>query len=327
MKRRLLLDAAAAVALVGPLFSRAQRPAMPVIGYLSGIAADEAPDRLAGFRRGLFEAGYGEGKNVAIEYRWAQGDYDRLPALAAELVRHPVSVLVATGGPRAVLAAKGATALIPIVFTLGGDSVKLGLVRSLGRPGGNVTGVSFLMAQLTAKRFELLRELVPKARLVGLLVNPNTPSTDDQVSSTQQAAAATGTRLQVVRAGSASEIDAAFASLAKLRPDAVLIGTDAFLGTRNQQLIALAQRHRLPAVYEGRPSVEAGGLISYGPNIGQAYAQAGAYVGRILAGIAPADLPVLQPTTFELTLNLKTAAALGLAIPQSVLVRADEVIR
>ena len=326
MKRRCFVQVAGGTALAWPLAAHAQRALLPVIGYLSGVAREESEPRLAAFRRGLAQAGYSEGRNVVIEFRWADGDYDRLPALAAELVRRPVDVLVATGGPRAVLAAKGATSTIPIAFTIGADPVRLGVVKSLGRPGGNATGVSFLTADLMPKRFELLRELVPHARLVALLVNPNTPSADDQVEGAQRAARASASRLHVARAGSQAEIDTEFAALARLRPDALLIGTDAFFGTRYRAFVALAERHALPTMYEGRNAVVAGGLISYGPSIDDAYVQTGAYTGRILAGARPADPPVLQPTKFERVVNLKTAKALGLAIPQSLLLRADEVI-
>jgi putative ABC transport system substrate-binding protein len=314
------------LALAGPLAGHAQRGPVSTIGYLSGVGRDEAVDRLAAFRRGLADAGYREGRNVAIEFRWADGRYDRLPGLAAELVRRPVDVLVASGGPRAVLAAKAATTSLPIVFNIGGDPVRLGIVRSLARPGGNVTGVSFLTADLMPKRFELLRELVPGARLVALVVNPNTPSAGDQADGAQAAARARGVRLHVARAGTDAELEAVFGELERLRPDALLIGTDAFLGARHAVFTALAQRLALPTFYEGRNAVSAGGLMSYGPDIDDAYVQTGGYTGRILAGVRPDALPVLQPTKFELAINLKTARALGLAIPQSLRLRADEVV-
>lgn len=327
MKRRALVRVAGALIAPWPLAAVAQRNAMPVIGYLSGVSRVESADRLAGFLRGLSQAGYTEGRNVSIEYRWAGGDYDRLQALAAELVRLPVALLVATGGPRAVLAAKAATATIPIAFTIGADPVKLGVVQSLSRPGGNATGVSFLTADLMPKRFELLRELAPRSKVVALIVNPNTPSAEDQVKGAQAAARASGTRLQVARAGTETEIDAAFATFARYRPDALLIGTDAFFNLQSRQFIALSARYGLPAIYEGRNAVAAGGLMSYGPNIVEAFAQTGAYAGRILAGAMPAELPVLQPTQFELVINLATARALGLAVQQSLLLRADELIQ
>ena len=326
MRRRYFTAVTGAWALASPWAAMAQRPAMPVIGYLSGVSRNESEDRLAAFRRGLAQAGFSEGRNVVIEFRWADGDYGRLAAMADELVRRPVSLLVATGGPRAAQAAKAATSTLPIVFTLGGDPVKLGVVQSLNRPGGNATGVSFLTADLMPKRFELLRELLPSSKLVAVMVNPNTPSAEDQITGAEAAARASGARLQIARAASVAEIDAAFAALAKSRPDALLIGTDALFGTRHKQFIALAARHALPAVYEQRNAVVDGGLMSYGPSITEAYVQTGVYAGKILAGARPADLPVEQPTKFELVINLKTARALGLTIPQSLLLRADEVI-
>jgi putative ABC transport system substrate-binding protein len=327
MKRRWFVRTAGGMSIGWALAAHAQQASIPVIGYLSGVSRDESADRLAAFLRGLNQAGYREGRNVAIEFRWAGGNYDRLPALAAELVRQSVTILVATGGPRAVLAAQAATPTIPIVFTIGGDPVKLGVVQSLSRPGGNATGISFLTADLMPKRFELLRELVPKSKLVALIVNPNTPSAEDQVKGAEQAARASGTRLQVARAGTETEIDTAVAQLARSRPDAMLIGTDAFFNLRSRQFIALSARHALPAIYEGRNAVAAGGLMSYGPNIAEAYVQTGVYAGRVLGGAKPAELPVLQPTKFELAINVTTAKALGLTIPQSILLRADEVIQ
>lgn len=327
MKRRLVLETVAAVAASRPLTGLAQRQSLPVIGFLSGVSSAGSADRLAGFNRGLTQAGYVDGKNVKIEYRWADGDYDRLSAMAAELARLPVAVLMATGGPRATQAAMAATSTIPIVFTMGGDPVKLGVVASLGRPGGHVTGVSFLTMELVAKRLELLRDLLPKARLFAMMVNPNSSSVGDQIRVAQAAARALNVRLQVAKAGSEAEIHAAFASLMRLKPDGLVIGTDALFGTRQQLFIAATALHGLPAIYEGRSGVLAGGLMGYGPSIPEAHAQAGVYVGRILGGAKPADLPVLQPTTFEFAVNLKTAKALGLSVPQSLLIRADEVIR
>jgi putative ABC transport system substrate-binding protein len=326
MKRRVLLQAAG-LAAASPWEAVAQPTALPVIGYLSGVARAEGEERLALFRRGLAQAGYREDQNVRILYRWADGDYERLPAMAAALVREPVTVIVASGGPRAALAAKAATGILPIVFTMGGDPVAMGLVASLARPGGNVTGVSFLTADLTPKRFELLRELVPKSKLVALIVNPGTPSTPDQIRGAQEAATAAGLRLQVERVRTEAEIDAAFSALARLRPDALLIGTDAFLGARQPQLVQGAARLGLPAIYEASNAVAGGGLISYGPSINATYLQLGEYTGRVLAGAKPATLPVLQPTTFELFINLNTARALGLTIPQALLLRADEVVQ
>ena len=326
MNRRRRLIAAVAGAWAPTWAALAQRSTPPVIGYLSGVSRAESEDRLAAFRRGLGQAGYTEGRNVTIEFRFADGDYTRLPTLAAELVRLPASLIVAVGGPRAAQAAKAATSTEPIVFTLGGDPVKLGLVQSLNRPGGNATGISFLTADLMPKRFELLRELLPKAKRVAVMLNPNTPSAEDQLKGAQAAARASGAQLLVARAGSEVEIDTAFATLVKAKPDALLIGTDALFGTRHKQFIALAARHALPSVYEQRSAVVDGGLMSYGPSIDEAYVQTGVYAGRVLAGARPQKLPVLQPTKFELVINRGTARTLGLPLPQSLLLRADEVI-
>jgi putative ABC transport system substrate-binding protein len=317
---------AAGWAMAFPWAAMARRSAMPVIGYLSGASRNESEDRLAAFRRGLAQAGYSEGRNVVIEFRWADGDYSRLAAMAAELVRQPVSLLVASGGPRAAQAAKAATSTLPIVFIHGADPMKLGLVASLNRPGGNATGIIFLTVDLMPKRFELLRELLPKSKRVALMVNPNTAFAEDQVMGAEAAARASGTRLLVVRAGSEREIDTAFTMLAKAKPDALLIGTDALFGTRHRQFIAQAARQALPAFYEQRNAVVDGGLMSYGPSIPEAYVQTGVYAGRVLGGARPQELPVLQPTTFELVINGHTAQALGLTIPQSLRLRADEVI-
>jgi putative ABC transport system substrate-binding protein len=315
------------VPMAWPFAVLAQAPAMPAIGFLSGRSPGEAAHLLGAFRQGLNETGYVEGKNVGIEFRWAEGDYNRLPALASDLVRRDVAILVATGGPRSVLAAKAATSTIPIVFTMGGDPVEAGVVASLAHPGGNATGVSFLGLEVMAKRLELLHELVPKATVIAFIVNPNTSTAGLQTRKVQEAARAFGQQLHVFRAGTDREIDAAFATFAQLRPGALLVGTDAFFAERREQLVALAARYAVAASYEGREAVVAGGLMSYGPSLSEAYRQAGNYTGKILNGAKPANLPVLQPTKFELVINLKTAKALGLTIPQSVLLRADEVLQ
>jgi putative ABC transport system substrate-binding protein len=326
LKRRDFLRAGSTV-MVLPGWAAAQPSPWPVIGYLSGVGREEGEERLAAFRRGLEAAGYREGAQVRVLYRWADGDYERLPALAEALVREAVTVIVASGGPRAALAAKAATDRIPVVFTMGGDPVAMGLVASLSRPGGNVTGVSFLTVDLTPKRFELLRELVPRARAFGLLVNPGTPSSEGQVRSALEVARVAGLRLHVERARTEPEIETAFSAFARLRTEAVLVGTDAFLGARYPQLVQAAARRRLPTVYEGGNAVQGGGLMSYGPSINASYLQLGDYTGRILGGAEPSTLPVLQPTKFELYINLKTARALGLQVPQTLLLRADEVIQ
>jgi len=304
---------------------RAQQKAMPMIGLLSGASPEPTAPYVAAFRQGLGETGWVEGQNVAIEYRWAEGQYDRLPALAADLVHHEVDVIRTHGVP-ALLAAKSATSMIPIVFTTGDDPVASGLVASLARPGGNLTGVSLMLVELMPKRLELLSELVPQAGLIALLVNPNGPAAARVIKEVQEAARTKGVQLTVLKAGDDSEIDAAFASLAQLHARALLVGADAFFNSRRDRLVALAARYSVPAIYEGRDFAEIGGLVSYGASVRDTWRQAGTYVGRILAGAKPADLPVQQPTTFELVINLKTAKALGLTVPPSILARADEVI-
>ncbi len=317
-----LLGGAAAL----PLAARAQQKAMPVIGYLgSGSPGPSAPFVVA-FHRGLGESGYVEGRNVAIEYRYAEGRNDRLPALAADLVGRKVDVIVATGGS-APRAAKAASQTIPIVFTIGGDPVAAGLVSNFARPGGNVTGVSCLGGQLTSKRLELASELVPQARAIALLVNPNSPQqTEHVVRDMREAARAKGVQLLVLNAGSESEIDSAFASLVQGHAGALVVTAEPFINSRREQIVAQAARHAVPAIYGIREYVAAGGLISYGASLSAAYRQTGIYAARILKGEKPADLPVQQATTFELLINLKTAKALGVTIPPTLLARADEVI-
>ena len=310
-----------------PLAARAQQKAMPVIGVLStgspGPSSSSAP-LMAAFSQGLSEAGYVEGQNLAIEYRWAEGHYDRLPALAADLVGRKVDLIMASSPPSA-LAAKSATSTIPIVFRGGTDPVGDGLVASLARPGGNLTGVS-LADDVTAKRLQLLSELVPRVGVIALMVNPNTPSAERVIRDLQEAARTKGLQLHVLKASSESEIDTAFASLVQLHAGALVVGGDTFLSGRRERLVALASRHAVPAMYYWREFVASGGLISYGPSLTSAFSQAGTYVGKILKGEKPADLPVQQPTRFELVINLKTAQALGLTVPQSILQRADEMI-
>jgi putative ABC transport system substrate-binding protein len=306
---------------------RAQPKPMPVIGYLTTGSASSrtlAPN-LAAFRQGLSDIGYVEGQNVAIEYRWAEGQYDRLPALAADLVGRKVEVIATSGGPMPVRAAKSATSTIPIVFMGTSDPVGNGLVASLARPGGNITGISPMQTELMAKRLDLLSDLVPQARVIALLVATES-QTERVIGDVQEAARAKGAELAIVRAGTESEIDTAFASLAQLHADALVVAADPFLGGRRDQLVALASRHAVPAIYSWREFASAGGLISYGSSIADNFRQAGIYVGRILKGEKPADLPVQQPTIFELVINLNTAKVLGISVPPSILARADEVI-
>src|SRR5262252_3941363 len=325
MKRREFIRFFGSSIVAWPLTARAQQAAMPVIGFLNSGSAQALQSLAAAFRQGLSESGYVEGQNLAIEYRWADGDYKKLPKLAAELAGRQVSAILA-GAPPAVVAAKAATTTIPIVFTSGGNPVELGLVSSLSKPGGNVTGVSFLSNELGSKRLELLRELVPTARSVALLVNPTRPSFQSEVKDAQQAAQALGVKLLVLNASTEAEIDTAFAELSQQRIAALIVGTDVFFLSRRDQIVALANRLRIATVYDLREYVVAGGLISYAPSITDVYRQAGIYVGKIVKGAKPADLPVLQPTKFNLVLNLKTAKALGLTVSTQMQLLADEVI-
>src|SRR5262245_19978282 len=307
-----------------PLAARAQQPAIPVIGFLDPRSLHYTlADQQRAFRQGLKDAGYVEGESVVIEYRWAEGQIDRLPARAAEPVRRRVAVLTTGGGPAAALAAKAATTTIPIVFVVGEDPVKLGLVASLARPGGNLTGINLVIGELTAKRLGLLRELVPGAARVAVLVNPaNTANAETTLRDVEPAARAVGLPIQNLKASTSREIEAAFATFVGERPDALFVGNDAFLLSRRVQLVHLATRHAIPATYTARDFAEVGGLMSYGSNITDAYRQIGVYAGRILKGAKPADLPVIQSTKFELVINLPTARAIGLEIPATLLARA-----
>ena len=326
MKRRELV-----LLLGGTLTSardlRAQQKTMPVIGYLSGSSAGPSASNVAAFREGLSEIGYVEGQNVAIEYRWAEGHYDRLPDLAADLVGRKVDVIATTAGTNSTLAAKDATATIPIVFGVSGNPVELGLVSSFSRPDGNLTGFYNVNADLMPKRFELLSELVPEAKVMALLVNPNAASpTVRIIGEVQEAARAKGLRLHIVKAEAEGDFETAFASLVQLHAGALLVGTDAFFLSRRDRLVALATRDAVPAMYEWREFTTAGGLISYGTSLAAIYRQMGVYVGKMLKGAKPADLPIQLSTKIELVINLRTAKALGLTVPQSILGRTDEVI-
>jgi putative ABC transport system substrate-binding protein len=325
MDRRTFIGSIAGGFLTVPLIARAQQPAMPVVGFLNSREAGDDPHLLAAFRQGLKEAGYVEGQNVAIEYRFAEGQNDRLAALAADLVHRQVTVIAANGF--AARAAKAATTTIPIVFTAGFDPVGAGLVASMNRPGGNITGVSFLDVELGPKRLELLHELVPKANVIAALVNPTDPTRAETTSrNLQEAARSLGLQLHVLHASAEHDFDAVFASLVQLRAGGLVIGGDPFFNSRSEQLGALALRHAVPAIYQLRAFTAGGGLVSFGANLSDAYRLTGVYTGRILHGAKAADLAVIQPTAFELIVNLKTAKALGLAIPQATLLRADEVI-
>ena len=310
-----------------PLAARAQQSEMPVIGLLDPRSPDAVADRLRGLRRGLKEGGYTEGENVAIEYRWAENQNERMPELAAELVRRRVAVIVTPGGAASALSAKAATTTIPIIFVVAEDPVRLGLVASHARPSGNLTGINFLSTELTAKRLELLRELVPTATRVGVLVNPaNTTNTETTLRDVEPAARAMGLQIQVLNGSTSREIDAAFATFVVERPDALYVGNDPFFNGRRVQIVHLASYYRVPATYSSRDLAEAGGLMSYGSSITDAWRQAGAYAGRILKGAKPGDLPVVQATKFELVINAQTARMLGLTVPDKLLVAADEVI-
>lgn len=322
-RRELLLMAAATMAARAV---RAQQKVIPVIGYLTTASPGSNAPSVAAFRQGLSDTGYVEGQNVAIEYRWAEGHYDRLLALAADLVDRQVDVIVTEGGDSSAFAAKRATSTIPIVFHTGTDPVESGLVASFARPGGNLTGVSLVTTELMPKLLELLSELVPQARVIALLVNPNGASAEHQMRTAQEAARTKGLELHILKAGAEGDFEAAFASLVQQHVGALVVGSDPFLFSRHEQLVALAARDALPAIYPRREFAVAGGLLSYGPSFLAAYRLKGIYVGKILKGAKPADLPVQQPTTFELVVNLDTAKALGLTVPPSILARADEVI-
>ena len=325
MRRRSFI-AALGGAAVWPMMARGQQPAMPVIGFLSSRSAGDSVSAVAAFRAGLAETGYVEGRNVVIEFRWAEGRFDRLPALAEELVRRPVAVLAPVAGYQTPRAAQAATSTIPIVFGIGEDPVREGLVANLNRPGGNTTGATFSTALLGAKRLGVLRQLVPQAELIGLLVNQNSTQGQGQARDVQEAAQKLGLQLVVLSGGSDEDIHAAFATLARLKVGALLVGADPSFDPKRNRVIAMVAQHAVPAIYQFRDYALAGGLMSYGASIAELYQQVGIYVGRVLNGDKPRDMPVMLPAKFEMVINLKTAKALGLDIPPQLLAQADEVI-
>jgi ABC-type uncharacterized transport system substrate-binding protein len=326
MRRREFITLLGGAAAVWPLAALAQQPALPVVGFIRDGSADADARNVAAFRKGLNETGYVEGQNVTVEYHWLEGQYDRLPTLIGDLVRRQVAV-IATPGTGVALAVKAATATIPVVFSIGDDPVRLGLVASLGRPGGNMTGINFFVNEVTAKRLRLLHDLVPKAVRIAVLLNPaNATVAESTLREAQKAAPTIGLQIQILNASTIGEIDAAFAALARERPDALLVAGDAFLNSRRVQIATLTARDRIPTAYAIRDPVVAGGLMSYGTDIADAFQQAGIYTGKILKGAKPADLPVLQSTKFEFVINLQTARALGIEVPPGMLSIVDEVI-
>jgi putative ABC transport system substrate-binding protein len=324
VRRREFITLLGGAATAWPLAAHAQQPAMPVVGFMSARSADDSTRVVAAFRQGLAEMGYVEGRNVVIEFRWAQGQVDRVPALTRELVDHPVAVIAAVGASE--LAAKAATTTIPIIFGTGNDPVGTGVVTSLNRPGGNITGATFLSSALGAKRLGLLRDLVPGVEVIALLVNPNTVAGQSQTPDVQDAARALGQRLVVLNADSDASLEGSFAALGREHVGALLVGGDPFFDSRRDRVVALVSQHRMPAIYQFREYALAGGLMSYGASITDMYRQVGLYVGRVLKGEKPGDLPVVGPTKFELVINIKTARALGVKISDNLLSLADEVI-
>ena len=326
MKRREFITLLGSATAAWPLAAQGQQTTMPVIGYLNGASAAQFPNLLAAFRKGLLETGYTEGRNVALEYHYADGQYDRLPSLAANLVSQQVSVIVATAGTPTIRAAKTATSTIPIVFVIGGDPVMFGIVASLNRPGGNITGITLLGSEIAAKRFGLLLELVPQAGVIAVLANPTNQISEPQIADLQAAAHTFGRQLIVVKASTENDIAVAFAAIVEQHVKALLVAADPFFDDRRALLVSLAALHKVPTAYIRREFVMEGGLISYGPDAPDAFRQAGIYTGRILKGEKPANLPVMEPTRFEMLINLKTAKALGIDVPPQLLARADQVI-
>jgi ABC-type uncharacterized transport system substrate-binding protein len=327
MRRREFISLLGGAAVAWPMAARAQQPTMPVIGFLGAVSPAGFSDRLQAFHQGLKDTGYAEGANVAIEYRWADNQLNRLPAMAADLVRRQVAAIVTSGGTAPAIAAKAATTTVPIVFAIPEDPVKLGLVASLARPGGNLTGVNFFFGELVPKRLELLRELVPAVTRVAVFVNPGNPARAElHAREAETAGRAMGLHIQIFNAGSSGDIDAIFAAFARERPDALFVSPDPYFTVRRVQLATLAARHAIPTSFAAREPVDAGGLISYGPNINDAYRQTGVYTGRVLKGAKPSDLPIAQLSKFDLVINARTAQMLGLTVPPSLLATADEVI-
>jgi putative ABC transport system substrate-binding protein len=326
MRRRNFIAGLVSTTVAWPLTALAQQRAVPVIGFLSSVSPGRIAQNLAAFRQGLNERGYVDGKNVAVEYRWAEGHFDRLPVLADELVHRNVAVIFASGGPPSVLAARAATVTIPIVFILASDPIKLGLVASLNHPSGNATGVGLFAVTVEPKKLEILHELVPKAMKIGVLVNPRNPNAPTIITELQTAAGVLGLQIHIVNAATEGEFVAGFTTLVQQQAGALVVAADPFFNDQREALVALAAQHALPAIYEWREFAAAGGLVSYGTILSDAYRQAGVYTGRILKGEKPADLPVVQPTKFDLVINIKTAKTLGLAVPPSLLSRADELI-
>jgi putative tryptophan/tyrosine transport system substrate-binding protein len=326
LRRREFIRLLGGAAVSWPLAVRAQQPAMPVVGFIHILSPETVPRFVPAFRQGLKEVGYVEGQNLAVEYRWAQGQYDRLPGLVADLVRRQVAVIAATGGDPSPQIAKAATQTIPIVFTANSDPVAEGLVTSLNRPGGNATGVTIFGPAAVTKRLQLLRDLMPQVVAIAYLMNPNNPNAEFELQAAQTAARSLGLEMLVLRAGTERELDTALATTLQQQADALLVASDTFFVGRREQVVTLAARHQIPAIYYLREFAEAGGLMTYGNSLPDVYRHVGVYVGRILKGEKPSELPVMQPTKFELVINLKTAKALGLDLPPILLARADEVI-